>query len=1421
MLALLSLCARLRRSGSRRAAPTQRSLLATWAALALATSPSLLLGQDPAVEFRTDIQPILETYCLTCHSTEKQKGELDLEKLDSLAVARHHPKIWLSVIDQLVHEEMPPSDHDQPSAAQKERLLSWTRNLLDGLARERSGDPGPVVLRRLSNPEYTYTLRDLTGVTSLDPAKEFPIDGAAGEGFMNTGQALVMSPALVTKYLDAARVVASHAMLLPDGIGFSAGVSRRDQTEGILAQIRALYSEFTIPYGETKLNLQGVRVEGSMGRSIPLEKYFAATLAERANLASGRKSVDAVAQERGLSPRYLGALFAMLNSSESSLLLDEIRARWRAAAPDGAAALTAEIGAWQEVLWRFNSVGHIGKRDGPRTWMEAVSPLVTTQEIRRELPPVGESGELSVFLVATDAGDGPEGDAVVWSQPRLVAPGRPDLLLRDVRVVAHDLDRHRDLVFSQVAGVLDALQEAESPGPTRSLAALAAAHGVNPEAVQRWSDYLGTSTGPKLDPADLLTAPMRRHGNHDFVNGWGSSEGPYILANPSDQTVRIPGTLTPRSVAVLPSVKRQAGVGWRSPGRDVLKIEGGVIDAYHGCGNGVRWSLELRRGLTRQVLASGKVSGGQAKVGPIESVAVQPGDLVSILISSNGDQGCDLTSLDLVLTGSGPERRTWNLIADVCDDLGAANPRADRFGNADVWHFYAEADVPLPPAERVLPAGSLLAQWQTAPSPEEKRKVAQAVQTLLTGPLPADRNTADARLRRMLEAFGGPLLPSDAALRRNLADAGTAGERWGLDPARFGQPVPGGAPVDSASLAVSAPHAIEIRLPAALAEGSELVVVGQLDPKRGREGSVQLQVVTERPASASGMLPIRVTDGGRSGAWTDNTRQFTHSSPVLVREGSQAHARFASGFDDFRQLFPAASCYSAIVPYDEVVTLTLFHREDEPLRRLMLDDAQRAKLDRLWDQLRFVSRDALDLVDVFEQLWQYATQDGDPSAFEPARQPIADRAAAFRRQLRESEPAHVAATLDIAERAYRRPLVADERAELVSLYHQLRTQNLAHEEAIRLVLARIFVSPHFLYRLEVPSHVSETTPINDWELATRLSYFLWSSLPDAPLREAAAAGHLRQDGTLITQVRRMLSDEKVRRLATEFACQWLHIRDFDTLDEKSERHFPSFVGLRKAMYEESIHFFTDLFQSDRSVLSILDSDHSFLNEALAAHYGVPGVTGEEHRRVDGLREHGRGGILGMATTLAKHSGASRTSPILRGNWVSEVLLGEKLPRPPPDVPQLPPDEANELLTVRELTARHSSDPRCASCHARIDPLGFALEEFDAIGRRRDHDLGGRPIDVRTRTKDGVELEGMAGLRDYLLGERRDAFLRQFNRKLLGYALGRSVALSDEALLAEMATRMKQNDFRISVAIEAIVLSRQFREIRGQETSFEP
>ena len=259
-------------------------------------------------------------------------------------------------------------------------------------------------------------------------------------------------------------------------------------------------------------------------------------------------------------------------------------------------------------------------------------------------------------------------------------------------------------------------------------------------------------------------------------------------------------------------------------------------------------------------------------------------------------------------------------------------------------------------------------------------------------------------------------------------------------------------------------------------------------------------------------------------------------------------------------------------------------------------------------------------------------------------------------------------------------------------------------------------------------------------------------MPDAELREVAASAKLHNPDVLAAQTRRMLRDPRVRRLATEFACAWLHIHGFDELNEKSERHFPTFTELRGAMYEESIRFFTDLFQRDGSVLNILDADYTFLNEPLAKHYGIPGVTGAEWRRVDGVKKFSRGGILGQATTLAKQSGASRTSPILRGNWVAEVLLGDKLPRPPKDVPRLPEDEATESLTVRQLTEKHSTDPSCYGCHVRIDAFGYALEGFDAIGRWRERDLGDRPIDTQAKVMDGAQFEGLDGLRDYLLTE---------------------------------------------------------------------
>jgi hypothetical protein len=335
-------------------------------------------------------------------------------------------------------------------------------------------------------------------------------------------------------------------------------------------------------------------------------------------------------------------------------------------------------------------------------------------------------------------------------------------------------------------------------------------------------------------------------------------------------------------------------------------------------------------------------------------------------------------------------------------------------------------------------------------------------------------------------------------------------------------------------------------------------------------------------------------------------------------------------------------------------------------------------------------------------------------------------------------------------------------------------------------------------------------------MANRLSYFLWSSMPDAELRSAADKGKLRTPAGVQAQVHRMLRDDRTRRMASEFGAAWLHLHDFQTLDEKSERHFPTFKDLRSAMYEESIRFFTDFFQNNRTVLSLLDADYTFLNEPLAKHYGIAGVAGPEWRRVDGIRKVGRGGILGQAAILSKQSGASRTSPILRGNWIAEVLLGDKLPRPPKNVPQLPTDEATESLSMRELTERHTSDSRCSTCHARIDPYGYTLESFDAIGRWRNKDLGNRPIQDRATLKGGVEVEGLDGLRNYLLTNGRHAFVRQFCRKLLGYSLGRAVQLSDEPLLDEIEFKLQQTGYHVGTVIDSIIASRQFREIRGRD-----
>ena len=1045
-----------------------------------------------ATEYQGEVQPLLKQFCLNCHSTKQQKGDLDLERFASLDEVRRGTRAWIKVAEMLDNGEMPPKDAKQLSVAQRKQLRSWLERYLHAEALANAGDPGPVVLRRLNNAQYTYTVRDLTGV-ELNPAREFPTEGAAGEGFTNAGNALAMSPALLRKYLDAGNEIASHALLLPDGFRFSPHATRRDWTDELLGQIRAFYRQHAqsadLGTGEGVGNIN--RYTGApLGRAgrLPLEKYFSTLITHRQALSTGSKSLRAVAREQGLNAKYLGILSEQLSSPQQSPLLEKIRLRYATAKPADAPALAAEAAAWQRGLWIFNPVGLIGREGGPTRWMEPVAPLAVQQELRLSIPALKEdekAEEVVLSLVVTDAGDGNENDFVVLHQPRLVVKEKPDILLRN---------------------------------------------------------------------------------------------------------------------------------------------------------------------------------------------ALKPGT---------------------------------------------------------------------PAKDSPTPAASVA-----------------------------------------------------------------------LQPSMFGKH-PNGQEIDANSFCVRAPAVIRIRLPAELAAGREFVATAMLDKETAVEGSVQVQLVRGVADPGSGLLLSQVSvKYSKVTQVFPEIQEILHSRPILVSEKSAARKRFAAAMDDHRNLFPASLCYLQIVPVDELLSITLFHREDDHLGRLLLDESQQAKLDRLWKELRFCSHEAPRLLDALELLIE--TLEGNNvadhsqnDAIIPMRKKFRKRVADFRQQLLDSEPRQLAALVAFAARAYRRPLTAQEAAGLKGLYQQLRDQELSHEAAFRLTLAKVFVASPFLFRLEESPPGSSAAPVSDGEFASRLSYFLWASMPDQQLRSATMS-----DAERLRQVRRLLKDSRVRRLATEFASQWAHVEDFHLRVTKSKKIFPEFAELRADMYEEAILFFTDLFQQDRSLLSLLNAEHTFVNERLAKFYGIPGVEGESWRRVDGIGQYGRGGMLGFASTLAQQSGTTRTSPILRGNWVSEVLLGEKLPRPPKNVPQLA-DSVPADLTERQLIERHSSDAACAKCHARIDPFGFALENYDAIGRRREKDAGGQAIDSRTTLPDGTRIEGLTGLRSYLAGKRREAFVRQFCRKLLGYALGRELQLSDEPLIAEMMTRLAQHDYRVSVAVEMITSSKQFRMIRGK------
>ncbi len=541
-----------------------------------------------------------------------------------------------------------------------------------------------------------------------------------------------------------------------------------------------------------------------------------------------------------------------------------------------------------------------------------------------------------------------------------------------------------------------------------------------------------------------------------------------------------------------------------------------------------------------------------------------------------------------------------------------------------------------------------------------------------------------------------------------------------------------------------------------------------------------------------------------------------------------------------------------------------YYRDDEPLMKLMLTAEQADHLDRLWQELDFITSapmrqytgfvwfERTDSVTMRSPEFDFARAE-DKSVTTPA---MIERLAAtylkkadnlgageipraaienyFRKinaqiqwvekSRRLAEPHHVEAMIRFASDAYRRDLTDQEQAEVRSFYASLRREGATHEEAIEDLLVTILMTPECNFRVDLAARGSQVEPLNAVDLASRLSYFLWSSMPDRELRELARSGELTKPEVLSQQVRRMLRDQKVRGLATEFGGQWLDFRRFEQHNSVDRERFPAFNdALRSAMFEEPVRFLEHLIREDKSVLDCLYADYVWVNAPLAAHYGIElPMPLRESESLDSDGWHlvpqvqGRGGLLTMGVFLTQNAPGRRTSPVKRGYWVVRRLLGERIPAPPPNVPDLPTDESQlGERTLREVLAKHREHTACAGCHNRFDSIGLVFESYGPVGELREVDLAGKPVDTQAVFPSGQAGTGVNGLKDYLRQHREADFVDNLTRKLLAFGLGRTLLLSDEPLLEKLREQVRAGDATFSRLAETIVLSPQFLNKRGR------
>jgi mono/diheme cytochrome c family protein len=660
----------------------------------------------------------------------------------------------------------------------------------------------------------------------------------------------------------------------------------------------------------------------------------------------------------------------------------------------------------------------------------------------------------------------------------------------------------------------------------------------------------------------------------------------------------------------------------------------------------------------------------------------------------------------------------------------------------------------------------------------------------------------------------GPIL-SDVSLRSLVAADDAATLAFGTSP--------DGTTMGPDDFATAGPASFTIDVPA----GGNVLEL-RADAELGKDRNAVIRVMlSDRPEGSSRDALQRALIGDPASAGYRTFRANMAEYASLLPPNSHGEANPA---DKDPVPAPFDNTYNS-PEHDAFVLKVKYQRNDTFFTDNMVDGADRDRLNQAWNDL-FGSWPYHDaylgmLIDHFN-LDLKSRRIADLSAARIAALPadIRPHFASLRAHYDEvmkaqtlAQPGHITDALAFASRAWRRPLTAAEKAGLRAFYQRSRNvTHLDHDGAMRALVARVLVSPAFLYRVETVASGAEK-PLNGWEMASRMSFFLWSSIPDDELRRAAAAGELSNPAMIARQVKRMTADPKARRLATEFFGQWLGFYHFDQYRGVDTGGFPEFTDeVKSAMYDEAVSTFEYIVREDRPVTEVLYADYTFLNKPLAQFYGIEvDVTSTDTMvKVDGAHAFNRGGALRLGAVLTTTSAPLRTSPVKRGDWILKRVIGTPTPPPPGDAGNIPADpKAFGGLTLRQRLAEHKRDATCASCHVRIDPLGFPLEGFDAVGRVRQKYADGTAVDVTGELADKTRIVGTEGLLNYLKGKDKQV-MTTVSKKMLGYALGRAVLASDRPLVAEMTAAGGRASFS-DLAIK-IVTSRQFRNRLGEESA---